>query len=90
MKKIPMMVLTAAAFVGGNAALAQTPAVGDAPAAATVGQDVGIARHREFYRERGMTIGSVPWYSVNRGLKSDRMVPERVAPDAEEGALAGH
>jgi len=90
MRKIPMIVLTAAALVTTNAAFAQTPAVGDAPAAATVGQDAAIARHREINRERGVTTGSAPWYSVNRGLKSDRMLPERIAPDAEEGALAGH
>ncbi len=90
MRKIPMMVLAAAALLGTNAALAQTPAVGAAPVAATVGQDAAIARHREFYREHNMTVGSAPWYSVNRRLKSDRMLPERIAPDAEEGALAGH
>jgi Ni/Co efflux regulator RcnB len=85
MRKIPMIVLAAAAFVSADAALAQTPAVGDAPAAATVGQDAAIARHREINRERGVTTG----FAVHRSMRSDRM-PERVAPDAEEAAPAGH
>jgi hypothetical protein len=84
----------AALFAIDQAALAQTPAVGDAPAAATVGQDATIARRREINRERGMTTGSVTQWGtagqINRGIRGDRMLPERTAPDAEEGALAGH
>lgn len=87
MRKIPTIILAAAAFVSTDAALAQTPAVGDAPAAATIGQDVPIARHREINRERGMTTGSA--VGINRELRSARMLPERFAPDAEEGAPAG-
>ena len=41
-----------------------------------------------------MTTGSAARWStagqVNRGMMSDRMIPERTAPDAEQGALAGH
>jgi hypothetical protein len=91
MRKIPLVIFAAAALLGSNlAALAQTPAVGDAAAAATVGQDAAIARQREINRERGMTTGSAPWFGVNRGMRSDRMLPERFAPDAEEAAPAGH
>ena len=86
MRKIPVIVLAIGALVGTSAALAQTPAVGDAPGAATVGQDVGIARQREFYRERDMTNG----FSIHRNARSDRMLPERFAPDAAEAAPAGH
>jgi hypothetical protein len=95
MKKTFVIGFAAAALLGiDSVALAQTPAVGDAPAAATVGQDAAIARRREIIRERGMTTGSATRWStagqINRGMMSDRMIPERTAPDAEQGALAGH
>lgn len=86
MRKIPILALAFGVLVSADAALAQTPAVGDAPGAATVGQDVGIARQREFYRERGMTTG----FAIHRNMRGDRMLPERFAPDAEEAAPAGH
>jgi hypothetical protein len=90
MRKIPMVILAATAFFGtGLATHAQTPPVGDAPATATVGWDAAIARQREINRERAVTIGAAPRYGVNRGMKSDRMLPERFAPDAGEGAPAG-
>jgi hypothetical protein len=69
-----------------GSAQAQTPAVGDSPNAATVGQDHAIARQRQINRERGLTTG----FAVHRRIVTDRMLPERFAPDAEEAALAGH
>jgi hypothetical protein len=80
------------AFGLDTVAMAQTPAVGDAPAA-TVGQDAATARHREVNRERGMTTGNASLGAagqINRGMRSDWMLPERSAPDAEEAAPAGH
>ena len=93
MKKTFVIGFAAAALFGINSvALAQTPAVGDS-AGATVGQDAAIARHREMNRERGMTTGSAnEWGTarqVNRGLRGDRMLPERMAPDAAAAAPAG-
>jgi amino acid transporter len=95
MKKTLVIALAAGALLGlDTLALAQTPAVGDAPAAATVGQDAAIARQREINRERGMTTGSAMSIGtagqINRGMRRDRMLPERFAPDAEEAAPAGH
>jgi hypothetical protein len=93
MKKTFVIALAAGALFGlDTVAMAQTPAVGDAPAA-TVGQDAATARHREINRERGMTTGSATSMAagqINRGMRSDRMLPERSAPDAEEAAPAGH
>jgi hypothetical protein len=94
MKKTFVIALAAGALFGlDTIATAQTPAVEDAPAA-TVGQDVATARHREVNRERGMTTGSATSMGtagqINRGMRSDRMLPERSAPDAEEAAPAGH
>ncbi|MGA2995148.1 hypothetical protein [Bradyrhizobium sp.] len=92
MKKTFVIALAAGAlFSLDTVAMAQTPAVGDAPAA-TVGQDAATARHREVNRERGMTTGSAMGTAgqINRGMRSDRMLPERSAPDAEEAAPAGH
>ena len=83
---------TGAAVLVGNVH-AQTPAVGDSPNAATVGQDYAIARKREMNWEHGLTTG----YAGRRGaidgcchVKTDQMLPERFAPDADEAALAGH
>lgn len=95
MKKTFVIALAAVALLAVDTiALAQTPAVGDSPAAATVGQDAAIARRREINRERGLTTGSAMGWGtanqVNRGIRSDRLLPERVAPDAEEDAPAGH
>lgn len=95
MKKTFVIALAAGALFGlDTIATAQTPAVGDAPGAATVGQDATIARHREINRERGMTTGSATSRGaagqINRGIRSERMLPERFAPDAEEDAPAGH
>ncbi len=95
MKEMFVVALAAGALVGlDTIAMAQTPAVGDTPATATVGQDAAIARHREINRERGITTGSATSMGtagqVNRGIRSDRMLPERGAPDAEEAAPAGH
>jgi hypothetical protein len=54
-----VIALAAGALFGlDTVAMAQTPAVGDAPTA-TVGQDAATARHREVNRERGMTTGNV-------------------------------
>jgi hypothetical protein len=93
MKKTFVIALAAGALFGlDTVAMAQTPAVGDAPAAA-VGQDAATARHREVNRERGMTTGNASMGTagqINRGMRSDRMLPERSAPDAEEAAPAGH
>ena len=94
MKKTFVIALAAGALFGlDTVAMAQTPAVGDAPTA-TVGQDAATARHREVNRERGMTTGSATSMGtagqINRGMRSDRMLPERSAPDAEEAAPAGH
>ena len=94
MKKTFVIALAAGALFGlDTIATAQTPAVGDTPAA-TVGQDAATARHREVNRERGMTTGSATSMGtagqINRGTRSDRMLPERSAPDAEEAAPAGH
>jgi hypothetical protein len=94
MKKTFVIALAAGAFFGlDTIAVAQTPAAGDAPSA-TVGQDAAIARHRQINRERGMTTGSATSMGtagqINRGMRSDRMLPERFAPDAEEAAPAGH
>ena len=87
MKKTFVIALAAGALFGlDTIAVAQTPAAGDAPSA-TVGQDAAIARHRQINRERGMTTGSAPSMGtagqINRGMRSDRMLPERFAPDAE-------
>ena len=68
---------------------AQTPAVGDTPNAATVGQDYVIAKQRQINRQRGVTTGYAIHGRVIRGVTSGRMLPERFAPDAEEAALAG-
>jgi hypothetical protein len=93
MKKTFVIALAAGALFGlDTVAMAQTPAVGDAPAA-TVGQDAATARHREVNRERGMTTGNASLGAagqINRGMRSDWMLPERSAPDAEEAAPAGH
>lgn len=94
MKKTFVIALAAGALFGlDTVAMAQTPAVGDTPAA-TVGQDAATARHREVNRERSMTTGSATSMGtagqINRGMRSDRMLPERSAPDAEEAAPAGH
>jgi hypothetical protein len=94
MKKTFVIALAAGALFGlDTVAMAQTPAVGDAPAA-TVGQDATTARHREVNRERGTTTGNATSMGtagqINRGMRSDRMLPERSAPDAEEAAPAGH
>jgi hypothetical protein len=93
MKKTFVIALAAGALFGlDTVAMAQTPAVGDAPAA-TVGQDAATARHLEVNRERGMTTGNASMGTadqINRGMRSDRMLPERSAPDAEEAAPAGH
>jgi hypothetical protein len=94
MKKTFVIALAAGALFGlDTVAMAQTPAVGDTPAA-TVGQDAATARHREVNRERGMTTGSTTSMGtagqINRGMRSDRMLPERLAPDAEEATPAGH
>jgi hypothetical protein len=92
-KKTFVIALAAGALFGlDTMATAQTPAVGDAPAA-TVGQDAATARHLEVNRERGMTTGNASMGTagqINRGMRSDRMLPERSAPDVEEAAPAGH
>ena len=95
MKKILVVTLAAVALFGPDTiAMAQTPAVGDGPVTATVGQDAAIARQREINRERGMTTGRATSMGtagqINRGIRSYRMLPERGAPDAEEAAPAGH
>ena len=74
MKKTFVIALAVGALFG-----LDTIAVAQTPASgdapsATVGQDAAIARHRQ----------------INRGMRSDRMLPERFAPDAEEAAPAGH
>lgn len=94
MKKTLVIALAAGALFGlGTIAMAQTPAVGDAPSA-TIGQDAAIARHREINRESGMTTGSATSMGtagqINRGIRGDRLLPERFAPDADEAAPAGH
>jgi hypothetical protein len=94
MKKTFVIALAAGALFGfGTIAMAQTPAVGDAPSA-TIGQDAAIARHREVNREPGMTTGSATSIGtaaqINRGIRGDRLLPERFAPDADEAAPAGH
>lgn len=94
MKKTFVIALAAGALSGlDTIATAQTPAVGDAPAA-TVGQDAATAQHREVNRERGITTGNATSMGtagqINRGMRRDRMLPERSAPDAEEAAPAGH
>jgi hypothetical protein len=94
MRKTFVVALAAGSLFGlDTIAMAQTPAIGDAPSA-TIGQDAAIARHREINRERGMTTGSATRMGtagqINRGTRSDRMLPERFAPDAEEAAPAGH
>jgi hypothetical protein len=92
-EKTFVIALAAGALFGlDTVAMAQTPTVGDAPAA-TVGQDAAPARHREVNRERGMTTGNASMGTAGqivRGMRSDRMLPERSAPDAEEAAPAGH
>lgn len=95
MRKTFLLALAAGALFGlDTVAMAQTPAIGDGPAAATVGQDATVARRREVNRERGRTTGSATSMGtagqINRGMRTDRRLPERFAPDAEEAAPAGH
>ena len=87
--RVMIAAAAAALFIAGSAG-AQTPAVGDSPNAATVGQDYAIAQQRRMNWEPGLTTGYAPHSWLGRSVISDRMLPERFAPDAEQGALAGH
>ena len=72
-------------FIIAGSAGAQTPAVGDSPNAATVGQDYAIAQQRRMNWEPGLTTGYSIRSWVGRAVINDRMLSERFAPDAEQG-----
>lgn len=91
--RIQLTIAAASALLSICTAQAQTPAVGDSPSAATVGQDYAIAQQRRMNWGHGLTAGYASrWENTGPCCRviSDRMLPERFAPDAEEAALAGH
>lgn len=87
-----MIAVAASVTVLVGAVQAQTPAVGASANAATVGQDYTIARQRRMNWEHGLTTGYAGRQATGPCCRviTDRMLPERFAPDAEEAALAGH
>jgi hypothetical protein len=89
MKKIMILSAVIGIIGSGTAVLAQNSGgVGST----VVGQDREAVREGQMNREPSVTIGSVRPFDteqqVNRGMKQDRLLPERGAPVAEEAAPA--
>lgn len=91
MRSLLIAAVASAPFLVG-AVQAQTPAVGASANAATVGQDYAAARERRMNWENGLTTGYTGREIAGPCCRmiTDRILPERFAPDAEEAALAGH